>query len=449
MPQRPTSPTRGSVGTTRTQYLTLPGPFALEGGASLPDVTLAYETYGRLAPDRGNAILACHALSGDAHAAGWSDDPTTPSAVDGVGADEKGIRPRGGLGWWDGMIGPGKAFDTDEYFVICSNVLGSCRGSTGPTSINPATGRRYATDFPMVTVGDMVRAQRLLLDRLEVPSLLATSGGSLGGMQAIEWTVRYPDRVQACIPIASTARLAPMGLAWSAIGRNAIMADPAWRNGQYSLDDPPAAGLAVARMIGHVTYLSATSIAEKFGRRLQERDDYSYSFGVDFAIESYLRYQGDSFTRRFDPNSYLYLSRALSYFDLARSYGGGSLAGALAGVEAHYLILSFSSDWLYPPSDSADLAAALRANGVDVEDHVIESTYGHDAFLLEEATQTEYIRPFLAAVRGRVQANAQTAIRSADALVRPGRPGTDEGVRAPGIAADVDQLGGGDDGKPR
>jgi homoserine O-acetyltransferase len=401
MSQRSQPASPGSVGATPTRYLTLPEPFPLECGRVLPEVVLAYESYGELAPDRGNTILACHALSGDAHAAGWSTDPNAPSAVDGVGADEKGIPARGGLGWWDGMIGPGKAFDTDRYFVVCVNVLGSCRGSTGPRSIDPTTGRPYAIDFPVVTVGDMVRAQRELLRLLDIPGLLATSGGSLGGMQALEWAARYPKLVRSCIPIASTARLAPMGLAWGAIGRNAIMTDPAWHNGRYAPEQAPTAGLAVARMIGHVTYLSATSIAEKFGRALQDRDDYSYSFGIDFAIESYLRYQGESFTRRFDANSYLYLSRALSYFDLAKSYGNGSLARALANVEARFLVLSFSSDWLYPPSDSAELVEALRANGVEVEDHVIPSTYGHDAFLLEEAAQTEYIRPFLAETRAR------------------------------------------------
>jgi homoserine O-acetyltransferase/O-succinyltransferase len=390
---------RGSVGEARTCFIRLAVPLSLECGQVLPEVTLAYETYGTLAPDRGNAILACHALSGDAHAAGWSDHPDAPSAVDGIGADERGIRPRGGLGWWDGMIGPGKAFDTDRYFVICINVIGSCRGSTGPTSIDPRTGKPYATDFPVVTVGDMVRAQRELLRLLDVPFLLATSGGSLGGMQALEWAVRYPDLVRGCIPIASTARLAPMGMAWGAIGRNAIMGDPAWRNGRYPPDDPPTAGLALARMIGHVTYLSARSLGAKFGRRLQERDDYSYTFGVDFAIENYLRYQGDSFTRRFDANSYLYLSRALSYFDLAKAYGNGSLRQAMARAQARFLILSFSSDWLYPPSDSAELSDALRANGIDVEEHVIESTYGHDAFLLEAAAQTGYVRAFLAETR--------------------------------------------------
>lgn len=383
----------------RTQYVTFDAPFQLESGASLPAFTLAYETYGQLDADRGNTILACHALSGDAHAAGVSEDPAAPSAVDGLGAQ---ARASGRLGWWDGMIGPGKAFDTDRYFVVCINVLGSCRGSTGPRSANPRTSRRYDLDFPVVTVGDMVQAQRLLLDRLGIPGLLSVSGGSLGGMQALEWIVRYPDFVRSCIPIASTARLSPMGLAWSAIGRNAIMADPKWQGGRYEDADPPAAGLAVARMVGHVTYLSATSIAEKLGRRLQDRDDYSYSFGSDFAVESYLRHQGDSFTRRFDANSYLYLSRALSYFDLARSWGQGSLERALARVRARALVLSFSSDWLYPPSDSAALVAALEANAREVEAHVIESTYGHDAFLIEEARQTPFIRRFLAETYARV-----------------------------------------------
>jgi homoserine O-acetyltransferase len=390
-----------SVGLTETRYERFDEELRLESGASLPSFTLAYETYGHLDARGANAILACHALSGDAHAAGVSDDPNAPSAVDGVGADEQ-KRSRGGVGWWDGMIGPGKAFDTDRYFVVCINVLGSCRGSTGPRSIDPKSGRRYDLDFPVVTVGDMVRAARMLLDRLGVRSLLGVSGGSLGGMQALEWAVRYPDFVRGCIPIATTARLAPMGLAWSAIGRNAIMADPKWRGGRYEDDDPPTAGLAVARMVGHVTYLSSISIAEKFGRRLQERDDYSYSFGNDFAVESYLRYQGDSFTKRFDPNSYLYLSRALSYFDLARGYGKGSLEAAMARARARFLVLSFSSDWLYPPSDSAAVADALRANSADVESHVIESTYGHDAFLLEEAALTDHIRRFLQETYARV-----------------------------------------------
>ena len=376
---------------TRTEYLDVPEPFETESGQVLAGITLAYETYGQLDAAGANVVLACHALSGDAHAAGISQDGAA-SAVDGFGA---GGRGRGGVGWWDGMIGPGKAFDTDRYCVVCVNVLGSCRGSTGPRSIDPRTGRRYDLDFPVVTVGDMVRAQKLVLDHLGVRRILATSGGSLGGMQALEWAVRYPEMVDGCVPIASTARLAPMGLAWQAIARNAIMGDPKWRDGRYEDDEPPADGLAVARMIGHVTYLSALSIAEKFGRRMQGREGYSYSFEHDFAVESYLRHQGDSFTRRFDANSYLYISRALTYFDLARAWGGGSLAEAMARVGARFLVLAFSSDWLYPPSDSADLVRGLRSGGKDVQSHVIESTYGHDAFLLEEARQTELIRPFL------------------------------------------------------
>lgn len=405
----------GSVGTVCARTFHVPGRFALESGHVLPEVTIAFETYGNLAPDRGNAILACHALSGDAHAAGWSTDPDAPSAVDGVGADERGIRPRGGLGWWDGMIGPGKAFDTDRYFVVCSNVIGSCRGSTGPTSINPATGRAYQLAFPMVTVGDMVRAQRLLLDYLGLPFWLATTGGSLGGMQALEWAVRFPELVKSCISIASTARLGPMGLAFGAIQRNAIQSDPRWHGGFYAPEDPPDAGLAIARQIGHVTYLSAQSIGEKFGRRLQRRDDYSYTFDVDFAVESYLRYQGQTFTRRFDANTYLYLSRALSYFDLARTHGDGSLNVALRVARARFLVLSFNSDWLYPPSDSAELVAALRVNRVEVEDHVIESGYGHDAFLLEETAQGAYVRPFLAETRAR-----DLAARARETVGEPG-----------------------------
>ncbi len=380
-----------SIGQVETTIAAFEEPLALESGRVLPRFEIAYETYGRLSPGRDNVIIACHALSGDAHAAGVSARAFA-SAVDGAGA---GQRAQAGLGWWDGMIGPGKAFDTDRYLVLCANVLGSCRGSTGPRSIDPTTGRRYNATFPIVTVADMVRAQRRLIDRLDIRGIVATSGGSLGGMQALEWAVRYPELVRGCIPIASTSRLAPMGLAWSAIGRNAIMADPRWRGGDYPDDDPPAAGLAIARMVGHVTYLSATSIAEKFGRRLQDRAEYSYSFDVDFAVESYLRYQGDSFTRRFDANSYLYLSRALSYFDLARSWGQGSLAAAMERARARFLILSFSSDWLYPPSDSAALAEALRDAGVPHEAHVIASDYGHDAFLIEEERQTAYIRTFL------------------------------------------------------
>jgi homoserine O-acetyltransferase len=387
----------GSAGVFRTQYLDLPAPLPLDRGGSLEHVRIAYETYGQLSPAKDNVVLVCHALSGDAHAAGWSDDPDSPSAVDGFGADDRGIKPRSGLGWWDGMIGPGKAFDTDRYFVVCTNLIGSCRGSTGPSSTDPATGQPYALDFPVITVGDMVRAEKRALQVLGIESLLAVGGGSLGGMRALEWTVAYPERVRSCISIASTAHLGSQGLAWNAIARNAIMADPDWQDGAYyNTGRVPTAGVGVARMVGHVTYLSAESMREKFGRRLQDRTRYSFSLTEpDFAVESYLRHQADVFAGRFDANSYLYISRALTYFDLARDHGGGSLDSALADVSARYLLLSFSSDWLYPPRDSYELEAALRANGKSVEHHEIQASYGHDSFLLEERRQAPIIAAFL------------------------------------------------------
>jgi homoserine O-acetyltransferase/O-succinyltransferase len=386
----------GSAGVFRTQFADLPEPLPLDGGGSLEQVRIAYEAYGRLSPARDNVVLVCHALSGDAHAAGWSDDPDSPSAVDGFGADDRGIKSRGGLGWWDGMIGPGKAFDTDRYFVICTNLIGSCRGSTGPGSTNPRTGQPYGLDFPVITVGDMVRAEKRLLDLLGIDSLLAIGGGSLGGMQALEWSVAYPDRVRSCISIASTAHLGSQGVAWNAIARNAIMADPDWQNGSYYASGrAPTAGVGIARMVGHVTYLSAESMRDKFDRRLQDRDAYSFTLTEpDFAVESYLRHQADTFAGRFDANSYLYISRALTYFDLAQ-HGGGSLERALADVSARYLLISFSSDWLYPPADAEQLEAALRANHKQVEHHLIQANYGHDSFLLAEGRQAPIIAAFL------------------------------------------------------
>ena len=388
----------GSVGLTHTQYLDLPQPLRLASGQELALVRLAYETYGTLSPARDNAVLVCHALSGDAHAAGWSAETDTPTALDGFAADERGVQTRGGLGWWDGMIGPGKAFDTDRYFVVATNILGGCRGSSGPSSLDPATGRPYGLRFPTVTVSDMVRAQRRLLDELGIPSLLAVSGGSLGGMQALEWTVAYPDQVRSCIPIASTAALDSQGMAWNAIARNAILADPDWQGGDYyGTGRAPTAGIGVARMVGHVTYLSAESMRDKFGRRLQDRHDLSFTVTeADFAVESYLRHQAAKFAQRFDANSYLYLSRALTYYDLARDHGGGSLAKALAGVQARYLLISFSSDWLYPPRDSQAIVEALRAGGKHVEYHNLETRYGHDSFLLDEDRQAPIIADFLA-----------------------------------------------------
>ncbi|MFN8482441.1 MAG: homoserine O-acetyltransferase [Anaerolineae bacterium] len=387
----------GAVGVVSTQTFDLPAPLVLESGAVLSPVRIAYETYGALSPTRDNVILVCHALSGDAHAAGWSADLDTPTALDGIAAEERGVVAKGGLGWWDGMIGPGKAFDTTKFFIVASNIIGGCRGSTGPSSANPATGRPYGPDFPVVTVADMVAAQRALLDHLGIETLFAISGGSLGGMQAMEWAVRWPHAVKTCIPIASTAHLGAQGVAWNAIARNAIMADPAWQGGHYyGTGRLPTAGIGVARMVGHVTYLSAESMAEKFGRRWQDREGPSYALtSADFAVESYLRHQAEKFARRFDANSYLYISRALTYFDLARSHGFGSLEHALSRAYARFLLISFSSDWLYPPADSEAIARALRINGRHVEHHNLDTSYGHDSFLLEEARQIPIIRDFL------------------------------------------------------
>ncbi len=301
----------GSAGMVGPQFVDLPEPLSLECGKTLGPVRVACMTYGTLSAARDNVILVCHALSGDAHAAGWSTETGIHSALDGFKADDSSVA-RKGLGWWDKLIGPGKAFDTERYFVVCSNILGSCRGTTGPASTNPDTGRPYGLDFPVVTVGDMVRAERQLLNLLGIDRLLSVTGGSLGGMQALEWALSYPDEVRSCIMTASTAALQTQGLAWNAIARNAIMADPAWQGGAYyGTGQLPAAGMGVARMVGHVTYLSAESMKSKFGRELQRRDDYSYTITeADFAVESYLRHQAQGFVARFDPNSYLYISRA-------------------------------------------------------------------------------------------------------------------------------------------
>ena len=351
-------------------------PFQLESGATLGPVTLAYETYGRLNADRSNAILILHALSGSAHAAGRhaADDPHP--------------------GWWDDCIGPGKAFDTERYFVICSNVLGSCYGSSGPASHDP-TGTPYGLRFPVVTIGDMVRAQARLLDHLGIDRLLCAAGGSMGGMQVLEWAAHHPHRLRAAIPLATTARHSPMLIAFSEVGRQAIYADPAWNNGEYYDNGKrPDAGLAVARMVGHITYLSDASMQQKFGRRLQTREQYGYEFQTEFEVESYLKYNGNNFTRRFDANSYLYVTKAMDYFDLSQPTG--SLAAAFAAATAiKFLVVSFTSDWLYPSYHSKELVRALHAVGADVTYLDIESTWGHDAFLLEVDTMTRLLAGFL------------------------------------------------------
>jgi homoserine O-acetyltransferase/O-succinyltransferase len=368
-----------SVGVVQTQFFTFATdePMRLESGATLGPVTIAYETYGRLNEARNNAILIVHALSGSAHAAGYhSLDDHKP-------------------GWWDETIGPGKAFDTDRFFVICSNVIGSCYGSTGPSSINPATGKPYGLSFPVVTISDMVHAQVKLIDHLGIDQLLCIAGGSMGGMQVLEWAANHPTRLKSAIPLATTAHHSPMLIAFSEVGRQAIYADPAWANGDYyELGKKPDAGLAVARMVGHITYLSEESMQKKFGRRLRSLERYGYEFETEFEIESYLKYNGNSFTRRFDANSYLYVTKAMDYFDLSRHTG--SLAAAFANSEhVKILVVSFTSDWLYPSYHSKEVVSALTAGGADVSYLDIQSTWGHDAFLLEVDTMTNLLGSFL------------------------------------------------------
>ncbi|HET7013390.1 MAG TPA: homoserine O-acetyltransferase [Streptosporangiaceae bacterium] len=397
MSQPAQPPAAGSVGTVETQYLDLPKPVKLDCGRELYPIRVAYETYGTLSARRDNVILVCHALSGDAHAAGFSKTPGEAGTRDGFAAEDRDGSAGKALGWWDGMIGPGKAFDTDRYFVVSTNLLGGCRGTTGPSSIDPVTDEPYGSDFPVITVADMVRTERAFLDELGISRLAAVAGGSLGGMQAFEWAILYPDQVDSIVVIASTHALHPQGVAWNSIARDSIMRDPAWQGGHYyGTGRAPEAGMGVARMVGHITYLSAVALESKFGRRLQFADDIRYTITEpEFQVENYLRHQADSFVKRFDANTYLYTSRALSYFDLARQYGGGSLERALEGVLARTLLIAFSSDWLYPPAASAEIEAALRAQGKPVEFELIEAPYGHDCFLLEEARQTPVIRQFL------------------------------------------------------
>ncbi len=384
-----------SIGLVETKYFTFAetAPMHLDSGESLGPITLAYETYGRLNEDRSNAILICHALSGDSHAAGY------------YAPDDRGP------GWWDDCIGPGKAFDTNKYFVICSNVIGGCRGSTGPGSINPKTGQPYGLNFPVVTIGDMVRAQRHLIDHLGIDKLLAVAGGSMGGMQVLEWAAMYPDRVRSVLPLATTARHSPMLIAFSEVGRQAIYADPNWNHGDYYNGPRPNAGLAVARMVGHITYLSETSMHQKFGRRLQDRARYGYDFETDFAIEGYLRYKGNRFTERFDANTYLYVTKAMDYFDLSDT--DGRLESAFAkSNHLIYLVVSFTSDWLYPTYHSKEMVSALTAVGADVTFCNLQSTWGHDAFLLEVETMTQLIGDFLERISKRFKVAAPSMINA-------------------------------------
>jgi len=371
-PEVATEPSASASASQLAQFSSL----TLDCGVTLSPVNVAYETWGVLNAARSNAILVLHAFSLDAHAGGEG-------------------------GWWRNMIGPGLGFDTDKYFVICSNVVGGCRGSTGPGSVNPETGRPFAMTFPAITIADMVRLQKQLIEHLGIEKLLCVAGGSMGAMQALQWAVSYPESVVSAIPIAGTARHSAQQIAFNEVGRQAIVADPDWNEGNYYVGKPPARGLAVARMVGHITYMSDDSMREKFGRRLRSKEKYGFDFSVDFEVESYLRYRGSEFVNRFDANSYLYITKAMDYFDLAGE--GGSLAATLEKVKARFLVISFSSDWLYPSYQSQEMVRALRSRNCDVAYVELQSNYGHDSFLVDVAEQTALVRGFLASTFEKVQ----------------------------------------------
>ncbi len=364
-----------SVGTVKTEYFTFakhPHELRLACGKLLGPITLAYETYGKLNKDKTNAILVEHALSGDSHAAGVYEGEKTS-------------------GWWDALIGPGKALDTEKYFVICSNVIGGCKGSTGPSSIDPKTGKPYGLDFPIITIADIVKAQTHLIDHLGIKKLLGVIGGSMGGMQVLQWVASYPERVASAIPIATAIKHSPQQIAFDEVGRQAIMADPAWCDGAYYEKlERPEKGLAVARMIGHITYMSDKSMEEKFSRRLKEKE-YSFKFTADFEVEGYLRYRGDNFVKRFDANSYLYITKAMDYFDLSE----GKLVPEGKHTDVRFLVIAFKSDWLYPSYQSQEIVRQLKIRGMDATYCEINSTYGHDAFLLEVEEETRLVKHFL------------------------------------------------------
>ncbi len=351
-------------------------PLKLDAGVELAPFQIAYKTYGTLNADRSNAVMICHALTGDQHVA--SVHPVT-----------------GKPGWWESLVGPGRPIDTERYFVICSNVMGGCMGSSGPSSINPATGEPWGLDFPVITIRDMVRAQAMLLDSLGIETLFAVAGGSMGGMQVLQWAASYPERVFTALPLACATRHSAQNIAFHEVGRQAVMADPEWRQGRYLLEGTnPRRGLAVARMGAHITYLSDAALHRKFGRRLQDRSNPTFSFDADFEVESYLRHQGSSFVERFDANSYLYLTRAMDYFDLAADYGG-VLANAFKAAQTRFCIVSFTSDWLFPTSDSRAIVHALNAGGARVSFAEITTDKGHDAFLLDEPELFAITRGFL------------------------------------------------------
>lgn len=365
-----------SVGIVETKYHTIEESIKLESGVEFSPITVAYETYGTLNEKKDNAILVIHALTGDAHAAGYHCE-----------TDKK-------PGWWDTLIGKGKAFDTDKYFVICTNILGGCSGTTGPSSINPKTQKPYGIEFPVFTIEDTVKVQKKLLDFLGIDSLYCVAGGSMGGMQSMQFAVSYPDFVKSVILIATTSRLSPQAIAFNAVGRNSIISDPDWNNGDYyDKENKPDRGLSNARMIGHITYLCEKAMYNKFGRKLQNKSHYDFNFDIDFQVESYLQHQGQIFVDRFDANSYLYITKAVDYFDLADKYG--SLKNAFKDTNAKFLVISFDTDWLFPSSQSKEIVNTLMQLDKDVSYCEIKSPCGHDAFLLEYETQDKIIRSFL------------------------------------------------------
>ncbi len=367
---------KDSIGVVKTKYFNF-NSLILESGEVLSPVRIAYETYGKLNKKKDNAILICHALSGDSHAAG------------------KHRESGENTGWWDNVIGPGKAFDTNRYFVICSNVIGGCKGSTGPSSINPKTEEPYGMNFPVITLSDVVNAQKELVDYLKIKHLFAVAGGSMGAMQSLLWPVLYPEKVGMAVVIASTAKSSPQQIAFNEVGRRAIMSDLKWNNGSYYGKELPKDGLSLARMIGHITYLSDESMLNKFGRALTNgKYSYKISDSPEFQVESYLHYKGDSFVKRFDANSYIYITKAIDYFDLTKN-GKISLIDAFKNVRSKFLVVAISSDWLYPPEQSREMVMALTANKIDVRYVEIKSSYGHDAFLLETPQLSYVIKNFL------------------------------------------------------
>jgi homoserine O-acetyltransferase/O-succinyltransferase len=365
----------GNAGVVKTQYFTFDGPITLGSGQKLGPITLAYETWGKLNSDKSNAILIEHAFSGDSHAAGtYEGDPT--------------------IGWWDSLIGPGKAFDTDQYFVICSNVIGGCRGSTGPASIDPKTNKPYGVNFPVITIEDMVEAQKYLLDHLGIDKLLCVSGGSMGGMLALQWPSSYPERVRSAVVVAAALKHSPQQIAFDEVGRQAVLADPNWNNGDFYGKASPDKGLAVARMLGHITYMSKNSMEEKFSRRLKS-EGFSFSFNADFEVEGYLRYRGENFVKRFDANSYMYITKAMDYFDLS----GEKFFKAGKKITTNFLVISFDSDWLYPTEQSKDIVRLFKSRHIDASFCEIKAEYGHDSFLVETDEEEHLIKHFIKGIK--------------------------------------------------